>query len=110
LIAYRTMAFEEAAQAAYSAQFVYLAQGFELESLPPGLALAEHTWVASKWSQDFVIFTSQGPAVLSFFWHAELPLDVEYAVALIAEYMDIQAEVLRLNGYITVDPNATPLP
>ena len=110
LTAYRTIAFEEASQAAFSAQFVYFAQGFELESLPPGVNLPTQTWVASKWGQDFVIFTSQGPAVLSFFWHADIPLDVEATVGLIAEYMDVQAEILRLNGYITVNPNATPLP
>jgi hypothetical protein len=110
LTAYRTIDFEEAVQAAYSAQFLYLAQGFELEPLPSGVILPEHTWAASKWNQSFVIFSSQGPAVISFFWYADSPISAQGTIALLAEYMEMQTEVLRLNGYITVNPNATPLP
>ncbi|GAB4581062.1 MAG: hypothetical protein Fur0022_38070 [Anaerolineales bacterium] len=110
LTAYRTADFEDAIQTAYSAQFLYLAQGFDLESIPPGTILPEHAWAASKWNQDFVIYSSQGPAVLSFFWHADSPISAQGTIALLAEYMEIQAEILRDNGYITIDPNATPLP
>lgn len=110
LTAYRTIDFEDAVQTAYSAQFLYLAQGFDLEPMPPGTTLGEHSWVASKWNQQFVIYTSQGPAVLSFYWYAESPISAQGAIALLAEYMEQQAEILRLNGYITIDPNATPLP
>lgn len=110
LTAYRTADFDEASQIAYSAQFLYLAQDFELEPLPPGTILPDHAWAASKWNRDFVIYTSQGPAVLSFFWHADYPISAQGTIALLAEYMEMQAEVLRVNGYITVDPNATPPP
>ena len=110
LIMYRTAAFEEAVQAAYSARFVYLARGFELAPLPSGVSLAAHTWIASRGDREFVIFTSQGPAVLSMFWHSQQPVPVDSTLASLARYMNVQARNLRLNGYITVNPNATPLP
>lgn len=110
LTAYRTIDFDDAVQAAFSARYLYIAQGFTLEAIPPGTILPAHSWVASKDNQDFVIYTSQGPAVLSFFWHADTPANQLETVALIAEYMERQAEILRLNGYITINPNATPLP
>jgi hypothetical protein len=110
LIMYRTTAFEEAVQAAYSARFIYLARGFELASLPPGVSLAAHTWIASRGDREFVIFTSQGPAVLSLFWHSQQSAPVENTLASLARYMNVQARILRLNGYLTVNPNATPPP
>lgn len=110
LTAYRTINFDEAVQAAFSAQFLYIAQGFTLEAMPPGTILPAHSWVAYKANQDFVIYTSQGPAVLSFFWHANSIANPQETIALLAEYMELQAQILRTNGYITINPNATPLP
>lgn len=108
--AYRMIDFDDASQAAFSAQYLYIAQGFILQAIPPGTILPTHSWIASKNNQDFVIYTSQGPAVISFFWHATTTASPQETIALLATYAEFQTQILRVNGYITVNPNATPLP
>lgn len=110
LTAYRTKAFEQAAQIAYGSHVIYLAQGFKLETLPSGINLPVQTWVGSKGGKDVVIYSSQGPAVVSLFWHTDFSLNVPDTVALLAAYMDIQTERLLLNGYYTINPYITPFP
>lgn len=110
LTMYRTSDFPLAAQVAFSAQGIYLDENFQLMDIPAGNNLPDHAWMAEKAGREFVLFTSQGPAVISLFWQSDDTLDPLETAVTIAAYAGMQSDILRANGFITTQPQATPFP
>ncbi len=108
---YRTIRFENAPRVSFGAQFLYLDAGFESVSLPDDVFLPPHTWIGARQDREFVLSTSEGPAVLTLFWMQTMPtLNPQESVRLLALYAQEQTRTLRRNGFITINPNAAPLP
>lgn len=110
LLVYRTPDFNEASQNAFSAQFLYIEDGYELISLPSGYSLASHTWAAGRNSRDFILITSQGPAIISLFWQSDVSQVSNRVVTYLTSYAEVQASILRNNRYLRVNEQATPFP
>lgn len=108
---YRTVRFEDAQRLAFAASFIYLDEGYSPVPVPSGYILPAQTWIGERGDSEYVLVASQGPAILTFFWRQSTGNLTELdLVTLLVTYAEAQSAVLRENRFISIDPNATPLP
>ncbi len=110
LLIYRTPDFPDAYLGALAAQGFYLPRGYELAVIAPANNLPEHTWAASLQSKDFVLITSQGPALINLFWQGNAAMNPSFVLDLLGRLAGWQVHVLLENGYFTGNLRFTPVP
>ena len=110
LILYRTPDFRQAVPATFAARVYYLEQGFSLTPIPAGNLLPDHSWAALDGIRAVVLYTSQGPVVIGVFWETLTELDPASALASLSALAGYQSDILRQNGFLTINPLGTPLP
>jgi len=110
VLIYRTPDFRDAVASGLASQTYYLSRGFDPFEVPPVGNLPAFTWVGVSQGKDVVLITSQGPAVLIFFWQNDAPLDLPPVVESITRYAGAQSAVLRAKGFLTISLQLTPFP
>jgi hypothetical protein len=110
LLLYRTPDFPDAYTSALAAQSFYVPRGYVEQAVPPGGSLPSHTWLAVKDDRDFVLITSQGPAVISLFWQGEGSIPTASVFQFLVAVSGEQVGILIDNDYRTGDLRLTPLP
>jgi hypothetical protein len=110
MLIYRTPDFRDAVASGLASQTYYLGRGFETFPVPPIGNLPAFTWIGVLLEKDVVLITSQGPAVIVFFWQNNGQIDVDSVVDSITRYAGVQSEILRDNGFLTISLQLTPFP
>ena len=110
LLMYRTPDFDQAISSAVGAQAFYLQRGYERLEIPPLTSLATFSWAGTQQEKDFVLITTQGPAVLILFIQNDAPSDTMEWLESITLYTGMQAGILRTNGFLTATRQMTPFP
>lgn len=110
MIIYRTPDFRDAVAAGLATQTYYLSRGYETAEFPPVGNLPAFTWVGVNLGKDVVLITSQGPAIMIFFWQNDSPGGLPAVIDSITRYAGIQSAILRENGFLTITLQLTPFP
>lgn len=75
-----------------------------------GTSLPPHSWAGAIDNEEFIFVTSQGPAVITFFWTSTGGYEVDEVIDLITSYAVVQVTRLRENFFLTPNPLLTPIP
>jgi hypothetical protein len=110
MIVYRTPDFRDAVANGLATQTYYLGRDFEPFPAPPIGNLPAFTWVGVLLEKDIVLITSQGPAVIIFFWQNNGQVNATSLVDSITRYAGVQSGILRENGFLTISLQLTPFP
>ncbi len=104
LLIYRTPNFTDSYSLNIATQFYYLQQGYTRLEPPQRFSIAGEYWAAGQNGRNFVVGTSQGPAVITIFWHSDAVQTGVDVLDLISAALDLQVNRLRNNGYIIQFP------